>query len=56
MAMTPTAAVSGWYFGHPESKYFGISRITKEQLIDYSKRKNMEKEQLVKIFPQVIDL
>jgi 5-methyltetrahydrofolate--homocysteine methyltransferase len=55
-AVYPASSVSGWYFSHPESKYFGISRITKEQLIDYSKRKKMEKEQLIKIFPQVIDL
>ena len=34
-AVYPASSVSGWYFSHPESKYFGISRINKEQLIDY---------------------
>jgi 5-methyltetrahydrofolate--homocysteine methyltransferase len=41
MAMFPTAAVSGLYFAHPESHYFGIGKITKEQVEDYSKRKGM---------------
>ena len=55
-AVYPASSVSGWYFSHPESRYFGISRINEEQLIDYSNRKKMEKEKLIKIFPQVIDL
>ncbi len=38
MAMVPTAAVSGWYFSHPESRYFGISKISKDQLEDYAQR------------------
>jgi 5-methyltetrahydrofolate--homocysteine methyltransferase len=29
--MYPTASVSGWYFGHPESKYFGVGKIAKDQ-------------------------
>lgn len=40
-AMYPAAAVSGYYFAHPESQYFAISRISKEQLVDYANRKNM---------------
>ena len=39
-AMFPTAAVSGWYFAHPESKYFGVGKISKEQVIDYAERKS----------------
>ena len=39
MAMYPTASVSGWYFAHPESKYFGIGKIEKDQVEDYAKRK-----------------
>lgn len=42
MAMYPTAAVSGLYFAHPQSQYFGLGKITKEQLEDYAKRKNMD--------------
>ncbi len=38
-AMFPTAAVSGWYFSHPEAKYFGVGKINKEQVIDYANRK-----------------
>lgn len=41
LAMLPTAAVSGLYFANAESHYFGIGKITKEQLEDYAKRKKM---------------
>lgn len=44
LAMVPTAAVSGLYFAHPDSHYFGIGKITKEQVEDYAKRKNMSFE------------
>jgi 5-methyltetrahydrofolate--homocysteine methyltransferase len=40
-AMYPTAAVSGWYFSHPESKYFGLGQIGKDQVQDYARRKGM---------------
>ncbi|ATP57866.1 methionine synthase [Pedobacter ginsengisoli] len=40
-AMHPTAAVSGFYFAHPESRYFGLGKITKDQIEDYAVRKNM---------------
>ena len=38
-AMYPTAAVSGLYFSHPESHYFGVGRIEKDQVQDYARRK-----------------
>ncbi len=41
-AIYPTAAVSGLYFAHPESRYFALGKITKEQVEDYSKRKNID--------------
>lgn len=41
MAMVPTAAVSGLYFAHPQSHYFSIGRIQKDQVEDYAKRKGM---------------
>ena len=44
-AMWPGAAVSGWYFSHPESKYFAVAKIAKDQVEDYAKRKNMSIEQ-----------
>jgi 5-methyltetrahydrofolate--homocysteine methyltransferase len=44
MAMLPTAAVSGFYFAHPQSRYFGLGKIGKDQVEDYAKRKNMSIE------------
>ena len=41
LAMVPTAAVSGLYFSHPQSHYFGIGKINKEQVEDYAKRKDI---------------
>ena len=38
-AMYPTAAVSGWYFSHPQSQYFVLGRVSKEQVEDYARRK-----------------
>lgn len=43
-AMYPTAAVSGFYFAHPESRYFGLGKITKDQVEEYAIRKNMSLE------------
>ena len=40
-AMYPTAAVSGWYIGHPESRYFAVGKIDREQVEDYARRKGM---------------
>jgi 5-methyltetrahydrofolate--homocysteine methyltransferase len=39
--MTPTAAVSGYYFWHPEARYFGVGRIGRDQVEDYAGRKGM---------------
>jgi 5-methyltetrahydrofolate--homocysteine methyltransferase len=41
LAMHPTAAVSGYYFAHPQAKYFGINKITAEQVADYAARKGI---------------
>ncbi len=38
-AMWPAAAVSGWYFSHPDSRYFGTGKIQRDQVEDYAKRK-----------------
>jgi len=45
-AMYPTAAISGIYFSHPESRYFGLGKINKDQVEDYSHRKGMNKAQI----------
>ena len=41
-AMLPTAAVSGFYFAHPKSQYFGVARIGRDQLTDYAARRNVD--------------
>ena len=43
-AMFPTAAVSGWYFAHPEAQYFAVGKIDKDQVESYSKRKGQDIE------------
>jgi 5-methyltetrahydrofolate--homocysteine methyltransferase len=48
LAMVPTAAVSGLYFSHPQSHYFGIGKINKEQVEDYAKRKGLTFEEAEK--------
>ena len=44
LAMWPAASVSGYYFGNAEAKYFGLGKITEDQLIDYSKRRTISIE------------
>ncbi|AZI22037.1 methionine synthase [Chryseobacterium taklimakanense] len=56
LAMFPTAAVSGYYFANPRSKYFGVGKITEEQLEDYAKRKNVDLEYARKwLRPNLVD-
>jgi 5-methyltetrahydrofolate--homocysteine methyltransferase len=43
-AMLPTAAVSGFYFSHPESNYFAVGKIGRDQLEDYARRKTWDIE------------
>ena len=45
-AMWPGAAVSGLYFAHPESRYFAVNKVTKDQVEDYAKRKNADVAQV----------
>lgn len=44
LAMWPTASVSGWYFAHPDAKYFGVGKITMEQVEDIAQRKGEKVE------------
>ena len=44
LAMFPTAAVSGYYFGNPKAKYFGVGKIKEDQLKDYAERKGVDLE------------
>ena len=45
LAMWPAASVSGYYFGNPEAKYFGLGKITEDQLKDYAKRRHISEEE-----------
>lgn len=48
LAMLPAASVSGWYFGHPKAKYFGLGKINQDQLENVAQRKKMETFELKK--------
>ncbi len=47
-AMYPASSVSGWYLSHAESKYFGLGNISKDQVVDYAKRKKMDVKEIEK--------
>lgn len=55
MAMSPASSVSGLYFSHPESKYFGLGKIGRDQVEDYSKRKGMSIEEAEKWLSPVLN-
>ena len=44
-AMVPTAAVSGWYFSHPQSQYFVVGRLARDQIEDYARRKSWTQDE-----------
>ncbi len=46
MAMLPTAAVSGFYFGHPDAAYFGVAQIGQDQVADYAARRGRPKDEV----------
>ncbi len=55
LAMYPASSVSGWYFANPESKYFGVGKISKDQVEDYAARKNMEITEVERWLRPVLD-
>jgi 5-methyltetrahydrofolate--homocysteine methyltransferase len=55
LAMYPASSVCGWYFANPESKYFGIGKIEKDQVEDYAKRKNMPLEEVERWLRPVLE-
>jgi 5-methyltetrahydrofolate--homocysteine methyltransferase len=56
MAMWPASSVSGYYFGNPESKYFGLGKIKEDQVIDYAKRRSISTEVATKwLSPNIAD-
>ncbi len=55
LAMDPPASVCGWYFAHPQSHYFGLGKIGRDQLHDYAERKGMTVEEAEKWLRPVLD-
>ncbi len=55
LAMHPASSVCGWYFSHPQSKYFGLGKIKEDQLEDYARRKNMPLEEMRKWLSPVME-
>ena len=56
LAMWPAASVSGYYFGHPKSKYFGLGKIKNDQVADFAKRKGITLEKAQKwLAPNIVD-
>ncbi|TGD57399.1 methionine synthase [Flavobacterium humi] len=56
MAMWPASSVSGYYFGNPESKYFGLGKIKEDQVANYAKRRNISTEKATKwLSPNIAD-
>lgn len=55
LAMYPASSVCGWYFAHPESKYFGVGKIEKDQLADYAQRKGMSQEEATKWLRPILE-
>ncbi|MEO6232821.1 MAG: vitamin B12 dependent-methionine synthase activation domain-containing protein [Ferruginibacter sp.] len=55
LAMYPASSVSGWYFAHPQSKYFGVGKINEDQLLDYASRKEMPLEDVRRWLSPILD-
>ena len=55
LAMFPASSVCGWYFAHPESKYFGVGKIQQDQLEDYAKRKGMSIDDATRWLRPILD-
>jgi 5-methyltetrahydrofolate--homocysteine methyltransferase len=56
MAMCPASSVSGYYFGNPESRYFGLGKIKEDQVIDYAKRRSVSTDVATKwLNPNIAD-
>jgi 5-methyltetrahydrofolate--homocysteine methyltransferase len=55
LAMYPASSVCGWYFSHPQSQYFGIGKIQRDQLEDYTRRKQMPLAELERWLSPILD-
>jgi len=52
--MWPAAAVSGWYFAHPDAKYFGLGKITQEQLADVAVRRGTNVTEIERWYSSIL--
>ena len=52
--MLPTASVSGWYFAHPDAKYFGLGKITDEQVENVASRKGVEVSEIERWYSSIL--
>jgi 5-methyltetrahydrofolate--homocysteine methyltransferase len=55
LAMYPASSICGWYFAHPQSQYFGVGKIQKDQVEDYARRKGMPVEEVEKWLRPVLE-
>ena len=55
LAMYPASSVCGWYFANPQSQYFGLGKISQDQVLDYTKRKDKPLEYITRWLQPVID-
>ena len=55
LAMYPASSVCGWYFAHPQSKYFGVGKIEPDQFEDYARRKGMSIDDATRWLRPIID-
>ena len=55
LAMFPASSVCGWYFSHPDAKYFGVGKIEKDQLNNYAERKGMSNDEAVKWLRPILE-
>jgi 5-methyltetrahydrofolate--homocysteine methyltransferase len=55
LAMYPASSVCGWYFSHPQSQYFGIGKIQRDQLEDYTSRKGMPLAEMERWLSPILD-
>jgi 5-methyltetrahydrofolate--homocysteine methyltransferase len=54
LAMMPASSVSGWYFGHPDARYFGLGKITMEQVEDIAKRKGVTTSEIERWYSSIL--
>ncbi len=55
LAMYPASSVCGWYFSHPQSQYFGVGKISTDQLQDYTKRKGLSSDEMTRWLRPILD-